>query len=85
MNHKKFAYLAMVLLLVFGSVAVQASEPAQKDASSLYPGVSSEQPKLFYYERTFGETEVAYLADTAHIYNPAGVGVDGNNNLCVAE
>lgn len=83
MTYKKLIYLALVLILVFGVVAVQASGPT--GAQSASPALSSSSPRMFWYERTFGETEVAYFADTDHLYNPEGVGVDGAGNLWVAE
>jgi tripartite motif-containing protein 71 len=55
------------------------------DTKSVSPAASLGLTHLFWYERTFGETEVAYFADTAHIYNPEGVGVDSAGNLWVAE
>jgi tripartite motif-containing protein 71 len=92
MIHKGFIPLAVVLMLVFGVVLVQASAPAeaisaadQTGSDSLGSAVSLNAPKMYWYERTFGETEVAYLADNAHIYNPDGVGLDGVGNLWVVE
>lgn len=44
------------------------------------PAVELGQPGLnFRYVRTFGETEVAYLADTAHVNFPYGIATDGAN------
>jgi tripartite motif-containing protein 71 len=92
MKHIKTAYWAVVLLLVLGVALVQASGPmgaisAANDTGgqSVSPAGSLGLPRVFGYERTFGETEKAYFADTAHLYNPAGVGVDGDDNLWVAE
>jgi sugar lactone lactonase YvrE len=59
-----------------------AQNPSLQENSAISSVV---QPKLFWYERTFGETEKAYFADTAHLYNPEGVGVDSTGNLWVAE
>jgi hypothetical protein len=92
MKHIKTAYLAGALLLVIGVTLVQASVPAgaisaanDTGAQSVSPAGFLSLPRVFGYERTFGETEVAYFADTAHLYNPEGVGVDGAGNLWVAE
>ena len=53
---------------------------AQPAAASDAPAVAIGQPGLsFRYERTFGETEVAYLADTAHVNFPYGIATDGTN------
>ena len=50
---------------------------AQPQAAS---SVAMGQPGLsFRYERTFGETEVAYLADTTHVNFPYGITTDGTN------
>jgi len=62
-----------------------ASSPNNTGTPSVSPARTSVLPKLFWYEQTYGETEVAFLADTAHLYNPTGVGVDGTGNLWVAE
>jgi len=43
------------------------------------PGLS------FRYVKTFGVTEVAWLADSDHLNGPNGLGLDGANNLWVAE
>lgn len=93
MKSKRLIYLVVVLLLVFGGVAAQASEPTaanfvalrKKTHNEFAVGSTSQARKVFYYERTFGVTEVAFLADTAHIYNPEGVGLDNAGNLWVAE
>jgi DNA-binding beta-propeller fold protein YncE len=39
----------------------------------------------FRYVQTFGVTEQAYPADTQHLNAPAGLFVDGGNNLYVVE
>lgn len=49
------------------------------------PSPASSPLKFFWYERTFGETEVPYLADTTHIYDPQGITLDSSGNLWVAE
>jgi hypothetical protein len=44
------------------------------------------QPGLSYrYVQTFGVTEEAYPADTAHLNRPIGLFMDNSNNLYVAE
>src|SRR3990170_8237226 len=95
MKHKRFTYLTIALLLVFGVAGVQASgsagdiftiTPVGDDIVVKRPGGSLGLSwKVFYYEQTFGETEVAYLDDHEHLYNPYGVGLDGADNLWVAE
>ena len=40
---------------------------------------------VFRYVQTFGVTEQAYLADVQHLNRPAGVFIDGTNNLFVVE
>ena len=53
-------------------------EPQASIASA--PTIAIGQPGLsFRYVRTFGETEVAYLADTGHVNFPYGVAADGTN------
>src|SRR5574341_2653617 len=62
------------------------SSPGPPGTQDVSAAVALGQPgTVFRYVRTFGETEVAYFADTAHIYNPEGVAVDGAGNLWVAE
>ena len=57
-----------------------AGSLAQPTAASVAPAVAIGQPGLSYrYVRTFGETEVAYLADTAHVNFPYGITTDGVN------
>ncbi len=44
------------------------------------------QPGLsFRYVDTFGVTEAAWLADSDHLYHPNGLGLDGADNLWIAE
>ncbi len=83
MKHNKIAYLAVALLLVLGVALVQASRPAGAPTASA--AVSSTAPKMFWYERTFGETEAPYLADPDHLHVPQGVGLDAAGNLWVVE
>src|SRR5574341_775338 len=84
MNHKIFVSSGLSLtLMVFMSVGLSLAENPSPQENSVVSSVG--QPKLFWYERTFGETEVAFFADTAHLYNPEGVGVDSAGNLWVAE
>ena len=93
MKNKKLINLTVLLLLVFSSAAAQASgqtvvtfvASSMKTQNEIAESSTSQSPKVFYYERTFGETEVAFLADTVHIYNPEGVGLDNTGNLWVAE
>jgi sugar lactone lactonase YvrE len=40
---------------------------------------------MYWYERTFGETEAPYLADPDHLHIPQGVSLDAAGNLWVAE
>ncbi len=40
---------------------------------------------VYRYVDTFGESGVPYLADTDHLYNPVGLGVDGSGSIWVAE
>jgi streptogramin lyase len=64
------------------------SEPNQDPlTASLQPsGLTFGQPGLsFRYVKTFGETEVPYLADTTHLNSPAGLFIDSSNNLFVGE
>jgi tripartite motif-containing protein 71 len=92
MRQKKLYYLTVGLLLFLGVALIRTTGPrpivsAATDAGNqiITPARPLSSPRSFFYERTFGETEVAYFADTAHIYNPEGVGVDGDGNLWVAE
>lgn len=49
-------------------------------------GVALGDPGLsFRYVSSFGETEVAYFADSSHLNYPYGVGLDGSGNLWVTE
>jgi PKD repeat protein len=58
------------------AVGLHAQSAAAPDA----PAVAIGQPGLSYrYARTFGETEVAYLADMAHVNFPYGIATDGAN------
>ncbi len=53
---------------------------------SLAPAVEIGEPGVsFRYVEMFGETEVPYFDDSAHIYNPYGVGIDNNGNLWIGE
>jgi hypothetical protein len=70
MKHKKLAYLAVILLLFLGVSFVQASEFEDTDLPGHNAAVSISQPKVFWYERTFGETGEAYLADANRLYLP---------------
>jgi hypothetical protein len=60
-----------------------AYEQSQPDVEGLFtlgqPGLS------FRYVETFGVTEEAYQADTAHLNRPIGLYMDNSNNLYVAE
>ena len=94
MRHKKLILLAVVCLLVLGLVAFQsawlaAARPALPLDNNLVNKSASEtldQPgRIFWYEETFGETEVAYLPDHDHLYFPIGVTVDSADNLWVVE
>jgi len=81
MNRKiLFSVGFSLTLMVFLSAGLSL---AQNPSPQENPAIRSVgQPgKVFWYERTFGETEVAFFADTVHIYNPEGVGVDGAGNL----
>jgi hypothetical protein len=40
---------------------------------------------VFRSEQTLGQTGIPYLADTAHLYSPVGIGTDAAGNLWVAE
>jgi hypothetical protein len=40
---------------------------------------------VFGYERTFGETGVAYPPDSDHLYYPVAVGVEGADNVWIVE
>ena len=92
MKHRSHSHLALVHLLVLGLVLIQASglasafsdndDSGEQDIRSVE---SVGGPARFWYDRTFGETEVAFFADTQHIYNPEGIGLDANGNLWVAE
>ncbi len=68
-----------------GEESLLSNKQKVNSPSNLNPAVKPGQLKFFVYERTFGETEVAYLADNTHIYNPDGVGLDGAGNLWVVE
>jgi hypothetical protein len=74
--------LSLTLMVFLTAGLSLAQNPSLQENSAISSVV---QPKLFWYERTFGETEKAYFADTAHLYNPEGVGVDSTGNLWVAE
>jgi len=96
---KRFAFLCISFILLMGLVQVAspgytAQANPQKGANSsgtdgdtqlTGPSVASSTPKLFWYERTFGVTEVPYLADTTHIFDPEGITLDSSGNLWVAE
>ena len=95
MNRKRFVLLALVLLFAFGVAVVlgagttgafSATLPEENTADGNAPAVSVGQPgTVFRYVETFGETEVAYLADADHLYRPYGLGLDGADNLWVTE
>ena len=69
----------MALLWVTSSQALPAQFPDQPQVEVGEPGLS------FRYVDTFGETEVAYLADSDHLNYPIGVGIDSSDNLWVVE
>ena len=71
-----FVVLFGLLAWLLGPPAILAGAPAAAAVSS--------RP-IFFYERTFGDSDTPYLADTAHLYLPAGLSVDGAGNLWVAE
>jgi DNA-binding beta-propeller fold protein YncE len=92
MKHIRISQLALAVLLALGLILSQASGPAgafldsRDDEDQPFGSFQSlAGPARFWYERTFGETEVPFFADTAHIYNPEGVGLDAGGNLWVAE
>jgi sugar lactone lactonase YvrE len=93
MNKRRLIYVAVVLVLVFGIAAAQAAEntkttsiPANQKAMKGSPVNSASQSRMvFFYEDTYGETGVAYFADSEHLYFPTGIGIDGGDNLWVAE
>ncbi|HEX6303313.1 MAG TPA: 6-bladed beta-propeller [Anaerolineales bacterium] len=79
----------LFIVLMFGLLvwmAGAAGGPAQALARTVSPSahLASSWP-VFSHERTFGETGVAYLADTGHLDVPVGVGLDGAGNLWVVE
>ncbi len=91
-KYKKLVYLIAGLLLIPGVALAQVSRDSGAilasgdiDTRSRSPAISLSSPWAFFYDRTFGVTEVAYLVDNDHLYNPEGVGVDGSGNLWVAE
>ena len=56
------------------------STSAPQASAASAPTIATGQPGLSYrYVRTFGETEVAYLADTTHVNFPYGIATDGTN------
>jgi sugar lactone lactonase YvrE len=89
MKPTRIFHLAFVTLLALGLALSQASEMAGAyfggDGNRVLEDASLAGPSRFWYERTFGETEVAFFADTEHIYNPEGIGLDASGNLWVAE
>jgi sugar lactone lactonase YvrE len=89
MNIKKILTVCQVILLLVGVAGAQAAGAYKADISKVsmdfYKDEAANQPRMFWYERTFGMTEVPYIVDTEHLYNPEGVGVDEAGNLWVAE
>jgi sugar lactone lactonase YvrE len=84
MNKKTIYTILLMCALILGSARGLAIAE-DKDEIEI-PQVEVGLPgTVFRYEQTFGENGVAYLADGDHIYNPDGVGLDGNGNLWVVE
>ena len=96
---KKFFSVCLALVLIMGLLQVsslshtaQGSSPtgvipvsSEENAGSTSMSAPSSPPKLFWYERTFGEIEAPYIPDADHIHIPQGVGLDAAGNLWVAE
>ncbi len=63
-----------------------ASPSGSAGAQGVSAAVTLGQPGTAYrYEQTFGDTGEAYFEDGTHLAYPFGVGVDGGDNLWVAE
>ncbi|MCL4560118.1 MAG: NHL repeat-containing protein [Chloroflexi bacterium] len=83
MNAKRILHFSMLFMVLIGLMMVQAAAPMGVSYAS--SALSSSGIRIFWYDRTFGETEVPYFADNDHLYNPDGVGVDSAGNVWVAE
>ena len=76
--YRKWAIFSIFFMVLF-------TINPEVQAKSLTQAVSG-QPGLSYrYVKTFGVTEVPYLADTTHLNRPEGLFIDGSNNLFVGE
>jgi len=63
-----------------GSLAGCPPSSAHAELAGLGPEEELGEPGLsFRYEQTFGTTEAAYIEDSTHFYNVAGLACDGTN------
>ena len=77
-----FFLLAVVTLLLL-VLTVQAKE---QESVSHAPTVTAGEPGLaFRYVEQFGTTEIPYIADGDHLFDPSSVTIDGNDNIWVSQ
>jgi len=77
---------AILALMALGMAVAVAGPPADEEPAPGAAALSLGEPGLsFRYVATYGVTEMAWLADVDHLNHPNGLGIDGADNLWVAE